>query len=52
MFPLPSDYPPNSLVENYYRKPLPPPPVGSSLNPAQWHFDNSELRRRSVLMAY
>lgn len=48
VFPVPPDYPPHSLVDGYYHKPLPPPPVGTSLHPTQWHFDSSEVRRRSV----
>lgn len=47
VFPGPSEYLPNSLADGYYRKPLPPPPVGTALHPAQWHFENSEMKRRS-----
>lgn len=52
VFPVPPDYPPHSLVDGYYHKPLPPPAVGTSLHPTQWHFDSSEVRRRSVAGVY
>ena len=48
VFPPPPEHSSHSLVDGFYRKPLPPAPVSMAHHPPQWHMNGAEVRRRSV----